>query len=102
MPITTGLQHRGHSNRGDEPRAGEELPASRGQREHAIFAVAIFQSRNIPGLPLRDGLAEAAERLFDRTRLCIPAFKVGGMHGFVSLARRQSSKSIDFRLLPPA
>jgi phenylalanyl-tRNA synthetase beta subunit len=43
-----------------------------------VLAVAIFQSRDILRLRLRDGLAEAAKRLFDRPRLRIQAFKVGG------------------------
>jgi hypothetical protein len=86
LGVCPARQHRGHSDRCDEPSASEELPACRGQREHAFLAVAIFQSQDLLRLRLRDWLSEAAERGFDRLRLPIRAFKLIGIHRLNPLA----------------
>ena len=93
-------QHRGHANRGDKPSAGEHLPAGRRQREHAVLAVAIFQSRNILCLPTVIGSPSglsASSIARDFVSRCSGSLEC---MDFVSLARCPQSKRIHFWRLP--
>ena len=77
LGVGRARQHRGHPNRGDEPSSSEELPPRYSQREHALLARAVFKGGYRLCLRLRDGLTEAAERLFGRSHRHSRPLRVG-------------------------
>jgi hypothetical protein len=78
--LAATLRGSGHPDRRNQTRSGEQSPPRCGQREHALFAFAVFERRDLC-LCFGNRFAHAAERLFNCAAFCIRAFGVFRMHG---------------------